>query len=404
MFLVLFFRNGFNKKNFVLSDGCKIFKGELVKSLFQFSSNFIFVFLSCVSFFYAQPQNLDPSSLHKIVQTQTWKELDSQPLIYLKGGTKIRLGLEQLDTPAFTGTFLYGLVEGNDFIYPQLVEDGEILLGPLKARIYQKDLKLQERLKKFVEEEVQMKELYQKYRLYTAFIPVNGEGTYLLQLYDFDEKLVASALLNATKERFHFWTTLIPLEKNLQEEDLKTFTNRNSFTAFPIYSIQREPLIQKNEQSYLDIQRENLPSSFNFTISSDFFISFQNKILTVQINRSKRDYLPIEKFFLCRWWVNEQPFPEEPFYFEQKLRLLEKKFENTHEKLYFQIKLEVDLEMFEANLEDKIELQLLYCPNMLEKSHLENILLSKEKGLRKRHLPSESTSLLLSNRVELKNE
>src|SRR5262245_24857088 len=147
----------------------------------------------------------------------TWDELFKQPAIELGDGVKIRLGIESLECPQWSGVALYAYTEGfDDIALRQINRDA---LGPVWVSV------------RFGETSFDRKSTYglrarwaweigdKQPRLFCRFLTVDKVGDYHVTVRTEKGKDIAQVTLKGTKSAFHPWSPLL-LTKNEEYERL----------------------------------------------------------------------------------------------------------------------------------------------------------------------------------------
>ena len=306
-----------------------------------------------------------------------WKDLLAQPVIDLGGGVKIRLGIENLKSPKWSGVLLYCFAEG---YAPALKGDLNNMVGPVHVELqygqveHAQDISVSQRQSSDMDEVLKRSKV-----LYCKLIPINRIGKLRITLRKSkDGDPLARFELEGTDDSFHPWMPLV--FGNGHAEQLEPPTNQEKDVSVGAVSMRSDGIALPDwdgQQGMIfdDKKRDMeamLPKAVPATESPQMTIAVKGNAIRIA---STSDFLVRRPdwHFLSRWWVNEKPYiPKQLTEFPGDADGLV----STGRTLDLHVTF--DAEKIGAKKGDKIGLQLLYCRDewswvgdvMMAKAHM----------------------------------
>lgn len=307
-------------------------------------------------------------------------DLMNQTAVLLKGGSKVRVGLEARQAPQHSAVLIYALVDGADFSPSEL--------GPLHLTLRRTDAKKTGK----TGEKFRMKKLrkLEEPRLFATTLFLGSAGKYELEVHDPEDRLVARAILTATDEESHPWLTFTQPTQGSQED------NEESALLMFAPSSPGLPRLDGAENIPFSIGQDAglkhaLPR-WRFEADPGLLLKAGPTGLHLASQKPLQLSHP-EDNFLFRVWINKQPFvPKRRL--EEKLGVAKRIEFLPRTRLHILVRF--DPSRFDALPGDRIAIQLLYCPDGARPCGFDHFELSDKKADREDH----SRWPLLTNKAE----
>ncbi|HYG77883.1 MAG TPA: hypothetical protein VEK08_22950 [Planctomycetota bacterium] len=145
--------------------------------------------------FAATKQAAEPGN-ESIAVVKTWRELSERPVIRFNEKTTVRLGIENIRAPRFSGVMLYCLTEGYDGRLPQQ-NDPEFRIGPLVIELKRENAAAAVKLGGETDFQERAHHVTGKL-LFVQLIPLSAEGRHLLSVKDREGRPFGNAAIEAT--------------------------------------------------------------------------------------------------------------------------------------------------------------------------------------------------------------
>jgi hypothetical protein len=283
-----------------------------------------------------------PSAPAAIPVVKSWKELQAVPPIDLGGGVKVRLGLEAITGPRWSGALLYCLTEGYT---PANQGEGSVPLGPVHTFFtFGKELANADCTRWSGRDKEWPKGTY----LFVRDLPIDKVGPYRVQVTNAEGRLIAEAPFQGTDAAFHPWMPwfFLDLVQEFPQSGPAAGIALPNWPRFgPVGFVAPDQALPGGLPTFLPSNRR-----------PGFKIALQGKDLVVTSDTAFHVGSPALRC-LVRWWVNDRPFV--PHQVPAFSRL------NCHELLRKEKEFRVNLafvpERLGAKIGDKIGVQLLYC-------------------------------------------
>jgi hypothetical protein len=223
----------------------------------------------------------------RIPVVKTWEDLQTVPPIELGDGVKIRLGLEAEKVPQWSGALLYCLSEGYT---PPSSGSGKRSFGPVYAAFTFEKEKEAVDMMRWGTNDKNPKGTY----LYVRVLPIARVGAYHVNVTDHQDKVLAKASVDGTKDVFHPW---MPWLKGLAQP----VTPWEGIALPSVNSIGPAELIEPGKT-----RKGPLPTLLPGDEKPKLTIKMEGKEIVIraesEFTTSRPDY-----HFLARWWVNDKP-------------------------------------------------------------------------------------------------
>jgi WD40 repeat protein len=230
------------------------------------------------------PQD-DPPTIPVV---KTWQELQALPPIELGDGVKIRLGLEAVKVPQWSGALLYCLADGYT---PPSGGSGARPFGPVYADFTFENDKAPVSQMRWGFNGKRPKGTY----LYVRAFPAARVGNYRVTVTDRQGKVLARAQVMGTKDFFHPW---MPWLQGLDEP----VTPAEGIALPSVDSLGPLTFIGPGKA-----KQGRLPTLLPSEQEPSLTIKLEGKEIVIraksEFTTSRPDY-----HFLARWWVNGKPF------------------------------------------------------------------------------------------------
>jgi hypothetical protein len=311
----------------------------------------------------------------------TWEDLLKQPATDLGGGVKVRLGVDSLECPQWSGVALYAYTEGFDnWAFRKVNRDA---LGPVWVSVRFGDVSFDGKQKYGARS--RWNGLGDKQpQLFCRFLMADRAGDYRVTVRTENGRDIARVTARGTAAPFHPWSPLL-LTRDTQYEYIgdryrRTAPAKATYAGKGIalpnilsssgysadgWSPLRKGLGGRGEQEgedELPFGKGPLPKVLPHDIDPNLQLKFsQDKMLVRIVDRHRIDRARPDWHFLCRWWVNGKPFlPEQVDPIPQ---MEGGSLHTPDEEEDIQIALGVTAKDLKARSGDQVELQLLYCPS-----------------------------------------
>ena len=277
----------------------------------------------------------------KITVVKTWNDLQAVRPIEIGDGVKVRLGLGAEKTPQWSGTLLFCLTEG----YVPANSGKGPTLGPVLATCEFGDERTRTSSEKWGRKK---KEWPPGSYLYARAVGINRVGTYHITVADRQEKVLAKACVEGTKDFFHPW---IPWFYIRDVEDLARHAPTKGIALPTVDNIGPIAFVERGKEKSGD-----LPTLLPTDKSPKLAIKIDGDNVII---RSEKELHAkhASLYLLTRWWVNDKPFvPQQADSFWDSLRMGILEFEKE-----LPMALSFSPGLIGAKPGDKIGLQILYC-------------------------------------------
>lgn len=326
------------------------------------------------------------TELMPIKSVTTWEELFTQPAIDLGDGIKVRLGIDSLECPQWSGVALYAYTEGFDDQKPRSINRDA--LGPVWVLVKFGDVSLDGKHKHGLLPRWEWQIGDKQPRLLCRFLMADKVGNYHVTVRTEKGKDIAQVAFKATASPFHPWSPLL-LTKDTEYERLgDQYKFRRTSPAKAMYAGQGialpnmhssagysadgwspwrkkfEKRDEKKAQDHLPFPfgKGLLPKVLPQDVDSHLQLKFVQDQMLVQIVGTDRiDRYRPDWHFLCRWWVNGRPFVPEQV--DSIPQMKGGALMTPDEEKDLQIELKITPKDLKAKPGDQIELQMLHCPS-----------------------------------------
>jgi hypothetical protein len=321
-----------------------------------------------------------------IKSVATWEDLLKQPKIDLGDGIKIRLGIDSLECPQWSGVTLYAYTEGFDDMKPRDINRDA--LGPVWVSVRFGDASFDAEGKHRFIPRWQWQTGDKQPRLLCRFLMVDKAGDYQVTVRTEKGKDIAQVTFKGTDSPFHPWSPLL-LTKDTEFErlgDLYTFRriapakalyegkgialpNMKSSSGYTAegWSPWEKKLRKQDDKELKEKQpfpfgKGPLPIVLPQDVDPSLQLKFsQDNMLVRIVSKDQIDRTRPDWRFLCRWWVNGKPFMPEQV--DPIPRMEGGSVGYPEEEEDLQIELKITPKALKAKSGDKVELQLLHCPS-----------------------------------------
>lgn len=326
------------------------------------------------------------AELLPIKSVATWEDLLKQPTIDVGDGIKIRLGIDSLECPQWSGVALYAYTEGFDD------EKGRSIncdaLGPVWVQVRFGDVSFEKKYKIPLIPRWEWQIGDKQPRLFCRFLPVDKVGVYHVIVRTEKGKDIAQVTFKRTDSPFHPWSPLLLLTDTKYERLGDQYKFRRTAPAKATYAGKGIALPNMHSHSAYSADgwapwrkkmggppakgsKDELPFAFGKgplpkvlpqAIDPNLQLKIsQDKLLIQIVTKDRIDRSRPDCHFLCRWWVNGKPFvPEQIDPIPQKDG---EAILTPDEEEDLQIELKIAPKDLGAKSGDQIELQLLHCPS-----------------------------------------
>jgi hypothetical protein len=321
----------------------------------------------------ALPTGEVPAGLQSIPVVKTWADLLGQRPIDLGGGAKLRLGTSALECPRWSGVLVYALTEGFDDSAAYATNRDR--LGPVWVSVSVDGLSLDAREKYQAAQSrraallLREKAPHSRRLLFTRLALVDRAGKYRITVRGEDGKPLAAAVVTGTDRRaapYHPWTPLLlvapveyaPISADSFEERVvrpAVVTKLDVGMALPVIW----------SDVGLDAPRDDAAAKAPLPGiipegARQLRLTLDGKTLLLRMDLGKdQETWGPDWHLLARWWVNGKPCLPAP---ADELPPSRAGAEARPDGDLL-VQLRMDARKFGARSGDKVELQLLYCPN-----------------------------------------
>src|SRR5262245_10622143 len=291
-----------------------------------------------------------------IAVVRTWGDLFDQPILTLKDGSKIRVGLEA-HTVLQAGVLLgYGLLQGGQYS----VGGGSEPLGPLAVGLTRKDTGKRRNRAQWARDGSKAR-LGITQLLFTRTVVVGREGEYDLVLRAQDGSVVAATTITVTKEKAQPWLVFGIPNQEQQEELVREngparahFALKNLGTAWP--KCDGSCPLRSRPDEGKEIPLTEPLSHWTFDQPAPG-LQLKASAKSLQLTSDKALNLSsIHDRLLLKLWINGKPYV--PTGGSEQVKQAAAK-EGARE---LRIDLDFDAKAIGAKKGDRIAVQLLYCP------------------------------------------
>ena len=314
----------------------------------------------------------------------TWEDLLKQPTIDLGDGIKIRLGVDSLECPQWSGVALYAYTEGFDDEKPRSINRDA--LGPVWVSVRFGDASFDCKKKYSHIPRWEWQIGAKQPRLFCRFLMADKVGDYHVTVRTEKGKDIARITFKGTDFPFHSWSPLL-LTKDTEYERLgDLYKFRRTAPAKATYDGKGIALPNMHSSSGYSADgwfpwrkkmrtREEsmgevpipfgigpLPNVLPRDIGPTLQLKFSRDKMLMQIATKDRiDRYRPDWHFLCRWWVNGKPFVPERV--DPTPQMEGGALITPNEEKDLQIEMTIPAKVLKAKSGDLVELQLLHCPS-----------------------------------------
>ncbi len=303
----------------------------------------------------------DAQAPAKIAAVRTWGELAAQPLLTLKDGSKVRVGLEAREATRNGAFLVYALVEGKE--WEASAEPSS--LGPLHLEWSPDGPVSPGELRKLLDRVAGGGNGASKF-LFMATVSVGMAKQVEVKFCDQTGGRVATALVLLKDAAPDFWTPLDHAEEVVKraEEDDGAFHERNlrlkvTKLATPCCDGARPMLSRREANSKFD-PSESLPLWTFERPDPRVKLRADAKRLSIE-SEMEMDHDDPHRQWLCRVWVNDRRVKPKDKSKEAIEQLLDRRGRERLRGKKLHIEWQFEPKDFGAKKGDRVAIQMLYC-------------------------------------------
>jgi hypothetical protein len=197
-------------------------------------------------------------TLRSLPVVKTWRELLDCPVIELKSGPKVRLGIEALKAPHGSTPLLYACVENYE---PHIRED-EHQLGPLHVEVTgPEQSEVQKRAEDLIKKNEESLNHHDEYALFVMPLAINQTGEHHIIISEATNREdignIAEFKVEGTTEQYHSWFAVAPEMSAHADDEGFRLTGPFNGPAYP--SIEDRPVEYRKKSLAVDDEPRVLP-------------------------------------------------------------------------------------------------------------------------------------------------
>jgi len=308
-----------------------------------------------------QQDRLQKKKPPTLAVVRTWGDLFDQPILKLPDGVEIRAGLEAQVVPKHSAFLVYVLVNAREW---KSARGGDV--GPLSVELVRKNSKRGDR--KLGKEMTKLADYHDvKHLLFAMTVAADSAGDYDLIVHDIQNSVVATTPITVTKEKAATWLDFWHPDKLEKEaKEVGDAVTAHWGVAAPVRAQPKcngmLPLMTRPHQGREIPLTESLPRWSFDRSDGQLRLSATEKTLRLEAATAIFDE-PSFEHWLFRIWINGKPF--EPTVVDSRCGVAKKELV---ERLRDPAKVliadwDFTAKNFGARKEDKVAIQLLYCPD-----------------------------------------